>query len=231
MLEIKFVRQNLAAVEAALAARGQNVALDTFKTVDGQHRKVLQEIEDLRHRRNVVSEEIARLKQARDPAETLVAEMRSVSARIKELEKTVAETQENLSAVLMGLPNLPHASVPLGRTARKPVVKTWAEPTRFDFKPRAHWEVGAQLKVLDLERAAKIAERGFLCISARAPGWSAPDQLMLDVHTREHGYREVLPPFIVNRRSMTNTGQLPKFEQDLFKLEQDYFRSPRRRCR
>jgi seryl-tRNA synthetase len=171
MLEIKFVRQNLAAVEAALAARGQNVALDTFKTVDGQHRKVLQEIEDLRHRRNVVSEEIARLKQARDPAETLVAEMRSVSARIKELEKTVAETQENLSAVLMGLPNLPHASVPLGRDrSENPVVKTWAEPTRFDFKPRAHWEVGAQLKVLDLERAAKIAERGFVFRRGRPAG-------------------------------------------------------------
>ncbi|HSM90549.1 MAG TPA: serine--tRNA ligase, partial [Desulfobacterales bacterium] len=125
MLEIKFIRQNLAAVEAGLAARGQRVALETFKAVDGQHRKSLQEIEDLRHRRNVVSDEIARLKKAGDPAEALVLEMRSVSARIKELEKAVADTQEGLSAILMGLPNLPHASVPLGRdSSENPVIKT-----------------------------------------------------------------------------------------------------------
>ncbi|MGE5255481.1 MAG: serine--tRNA ligase [Hyphomicrobiales bacterium] len=229
MLEIKFVRQNLSTVEAALAARGQSVALDSFKAVDEQHRKALQEIEDLRHRRNVVSDEIARLKQAGDPAEAMVAEMRSVSARIKELEKTVAETQENLSAVLMGLPNLPHASVPLGKdSSENPVVKSWGEPRQFDFKPRAHWDVGAHLKVLDLERAAKIAGARFpLYFDAGARMERALINFMLDVHTREHGYREVLPPFIVNRRSMTSTGQLPKFEQDLFKLQQwDYFLIP-----
>jgi len=229
MLEIKFIRQNLAAVEAALAARGQSVALDTFKAVDGQHRKTLQEIEDLRHRRNVVSEEIARLKQAGDPAENLVVEMRSVSTRIKELEKTVAETQENLSAILMGLPNLPHASVPLGKdSSENPVVKTWGEPPRFGFEPKPHWDVGAQLKVLDLERAAKITGARFpLYFGAGARMERALINFMLDVHTQEHGYREILPPFIVNRRSMTSTGQLPKFEQDLFKLEQwDYFLIP-----
>jgi seryl-tRNA synthetase len=229
MLEIKFIRQNLSAVEAALLARGQSVALDTFKAVDEEHRKALQEIEDLRHRRNVVSDEIARLKQAGDSAETRVAEMRSVSDRIKELEKTVAETQEKLSAVLMGLPNLPHASVPLGKdSSDNPVVKTWGEPSRFDFKPKAHWDVGAHLKVLDLERAAKIAGARFpLYFDAGARMERALINFMLDVHTREHGYREVLPPFIVNRRSMTSTGQLPKFEQDLFKLEQwDYFLIP-----
>jgi seryl-tRNA synthetase len=229
MLEIKFIRQNLSAVEAALLTRGQSVALDTFKAVDEEHRKALQEIEDLRHRRNVVSDEIARLKQAGDSAETRVAEMRSVSDRIKELEKTVAETQEKLSAVLMGLPNLPHASVPLGKdSSDNPVVKTWGEPSRFDFKPKAHWDVGAHLKVLDLERAAKIAGARFpLYFDAGARMERALINFMLDVHTREHGYREVLPPFIVNRRSMTSTGQLPKFEQDLFKLEQwDYFLIP-----
>jgi seryl-tRNA synthetase len=229
MLEIKFIRQNLSAVEAALLTRGQSVALDTFKTVDEEHRKALQEIEDLRHRRNVVSDEIARLKQAGDSAETRVAEMRSVSDRIKELEKTVAETQEKLSAVLMGLPNLPHASVPSGKdSSDNPVVKTWGEPSRFDFKPKAHWDVGAHLKVLDLERAAKIAGARFpLYFDAGARMERALINFMLDVHTREHGYREVLPPFIVNRRSMTSTGQLPKFEQDLFKLEQwDYFLIP-----
>ena len=229
MLEIKFIRQNLAAVEAALSARGQSVALETFKAVDAQHRKSLQEIEDLRHRRNVVSDEIARLKKAGDPAEALVLEMRSVSARIKELEKAVADTQEGLSAILMGLPNLPHASVPLGRdSSENPVIKTWGEPTRFDFAPKAHWDVGMRLKVLDLERAAKITGARFpLYFGAGARLERALINFMLDVHTREHGYRETLPPFMVNRKSMTGTGQLPKFEQDLFKLEQwDYFLIP-----
>ncbi|MCU0602008.1 MAG: serine--tRNA ligase [Desulfobacterales bacterium] len=229
MLEIKFIRQNLAAVEAGLAARGQRVALETFKAVDGQHRKSLQEIEDLRHRRNVVSDEIARLKKAGDPAEALVLEMRSVSARIKELEKAVADTQEGLSAILMGLPNLPHASVPLGRdSSENPVIKTWGEPTRFDFAPKAHWDVGMRLKVLDLERAAKITGARFpLYFGAGARLERSLINFMLDVHTREHGYRETLPPFMVNRKSMTGTGQLPKFEQDLFKLEQwDYFLIP-----
>jgi len=229
MLEIKFVRQNLAAVESALAARGQSVALETFKAVDGQHRKTLQEIEELRHHRNVVTEEIARLKKAGDPADALVLEMRSVSARIKELEKTEADTQERLSAILLGLPNLPHASVPLGRdSSENPVVKTWGEPARFDFEPKAHWDVGTHLQVLDLERAAKITGARFpLYFDAGARLERALINFMLDVHTREHGYREILPPFIVNRQSMTSTGQLPKFEQDLFKLEQwDYFLIP-----
>jgi seryl-tRNA synthetase len=229
MLEIKFIRQNLATVEAGLAARGQSIALETFKAVDGQHRKTLQEIEDLRHRRNVVSDEIARLKKAGDPAEALVLEMRSVSARIKELEKAAADTQEGISAILMGLPNLPHASVPLGRdSSENPVIKTWGEPTRFDFEPKAHGEVGAHLKVLDLERAAKITGARFpLYLGAGARLERALINFMLDVHTCEHGYREILPPFIVNRQSMTSTGQLPKFEQDLFKLEQwDYFLIP-----
>jgi seryl-tRNA synthetase len=229
MLEIKFIRQNLAAVEAALAARGQSIALEPFKTVDEQHRKTLQEIEDLRHRRNVVSDEIARLKKAGDPAEGLVLEMRSVSARIKELEKAETDTQERLSAILMGLPNLPHASVPLGRdSSENPVIKTWGEPSRFDFEPKAHWDIGAHLKVLDLERAAKITGARFpLYFDAGARLERALVNFMLDVHTREHGYREILPPFIVNRQSMTSTGQLPKFEQDLFKLEQwDYFLIP-----
>lgn len=137
MLEIKFIRQNLATVEAGLAARGQSIALETFKAVDGQHRKTLQEIEDLRHRRNVVSDEIARLKKAGDPAEALVLEMRSVSARIKELEKAAADTQEGMSAILMGLPNLPHASVPLGRdSSENPVIKTWESRPGLTSSPR-----------------------------------------------------------------------------------------------
>jgi seryl-tRNA synthetase len=229
MLEIKRVRQNLAEVEAALGTRGPGVDIGPFKSVDEQHRKTLLEIEALRHRRNVVSDEIARLKKAGEPADALMAEMRTVAARIKEMEKSLAETQDALSRILMGIPNLPHASVPVGRdSSDNPVVKTRGEPMRFDFEPKAHWDIGADLKILDLERATKITGARFpLYFGAGARLERALINFMLDVHTTENGYREILPPFIVNRQSMTSTGQLPKFEQDLFKLEQwDYFLIP-----
>ncbi len=229
MLEIKLVRQNLAAVETALATRGQSADLETFKTVDAQHRQILQEVEELRHRRNVVSDEIARLKRAGEPAEAFVVEMRAVSAHIKGLEKRLTETQESLSAILMALPNLPHVSVPVGKdSSENPVIKTWGVPPQFDFAPKAHWDIGTDLKILDFERATKITGARFpLYFDAGARLERALINFMLDVHTREHGYHEVLPPFIVNRQSMTATGQLPKFEQDLFKLEQwDYFLIP-----
>jgi seryl-tRNA synthetase len=229
MLEIKLIRQNLAAVEAALATRGQSADLEAFKTVDGQHRQTLQEVEELRHRRNVVSDEIARLKRAGDPAEAFVVEMRAVSARIKVLEKTLAETQETLSVILMALPNLPHVSVPVGKdSTANPVIKTWGKPPQFEFAPKAHWDIGTDLNILDFERATKITGARFpLYFDAGARLERALINFMLDLHTREHGYHEVLPPFIVNRPSMTATGQLPKFEQDLFKLEQwDYFLIP-----
>ncbi len=229
MLEIKRVRQNLVDVEAALGTRGPGVDIGPFKSVDEQHRKTLLEIETLRHRRNVVSDEIARLKKAGEPTDTLMTEMRTVAARVKELEKTLAETQEALSRILMGIPNLPHTSVPVGRdSSENPVVKSRSEPTRFDFEPKAHWDIGATLKILDLERATKITGARFpLYFGAGARLERALINFMLDVHTTENGYREILPPFIVNRQSMISTGQLPKFEQDLFKLEQwDYFLIP-----
>ncbi|MCU0591706.1 MAG: serine--tRNA ligase [Desulfobacterales bacterium] len=229
MLEIKRVRQNFAEVEAALGTRGPGVDLSPFKVVDEQHRKTLLEIEALRHRRNVVSDEIARLKKSGEPTDALMTEMRAVATRVKELEKALAETQEALSRILMGIPNLPHASVPVGRdSSENPVVKAWGDPPRFAFEPRAHWDIGATLKVLDLERATKITGARFpLYFGAGARLERALINFMLDIHTTENGYREILPPFIVNRQSMTSTGQLPKFEQDLFKLEQwDYFLIP-----
>jgi seryl-tRNA synthetase len=229
MLEIKFVRQNLDAVEAALASRGQSADLAAFKAIDARHRDMLQEIEALRHRRNVVSDDIARLKKSGASAEALMDEMRTVSARVKALEKSLSETQDALSAILMALPNLPHATVPVGRdSADNPVVKTWGIPPSFDVEPKAHWDIGASLKILDFERATRITGARFpLYFDAGARLERALINFMLDVHTVEHGYREVLPPFIVNRASMTGTGQLPKFEQDLFKLEQwDYFLIP-----
>ena len=229
MLEIKFVRQNLPEIETALANRGSAADLDRFRDCDARRRAVLQEIEELRHRRNVVSEQIAEMKKKGEDAEAPVLEMREVSGRIKEMERSLAEYESAVEEIVMGLPNLPHASVPVGRSeAENTLVKSVGEPPTFEFEPKAHWDIGERLGILDFERAAKIAGARFpLYYGAGARLERALINFMLDVHTEEHGYREVLPPYIVNRKTMTGTGQLPKFAEDLFKLEnRDYFLIP-----
>jgi len=229
MLEIKFVRQNLETVQKALETRGQSADLDAFKTCDDERRAILQELEALRHQRNVVSDQIAEMKKAGDNADTVVAKMREVSSKIKTLDKALAEILETFEDILLGLPNIPHASVPLGKDETdNPVIKTVGDPPGFDFEPKAHWDVGAALGILDFERAAKIAGARFpLYFGAGARLERALINFMLDLHTQTHGYTETLPPFMVNRQSMTNTGQLPKFEEDLFKLaDWDYFLVP-----
>ena len=229
MLEIKFVRQNLDTVQNALEARGQASDLDTFKTGDDERRAILQELEALRHRRNVVSDQIAEMKKAGEDAEAVVIQMRDVSSKIKEMEKTLGGIQEKLDSILLGLPNIPHSSVPVGQDeSENPVIKTVGEPPKFTFDPKPHWELGSHLGILDFERAAKIAGARFpLYFGAGAGLERALINFMLDMHTHSHGYTETLPPFMVNRRSMTHTGQLPKFEEDLFKLaDWDYYLIP-----
>jgi len=229
MLEIKFVRQNLEAVQKALETRGQSADLDAFKTCDDERRAILQELEALRHQRNVVSDRIAEMKKAGDNADTVVAEMREVSSKIKALDKELAAILVTFDQILLGLPNIPHASVPVGKDETdNPVIKTVGEPPGFEFEPRPHWDVGAALGILDFERAAKITGARFpLYFGAGARLERALINFMLDIHTRTHGYTEILPPFMVNRQSMTHTGQLPKFEEDLFKLaDWDYFLVP-----
>jgi seryl-tRNA synthetase len=229
MLEIKFVRQNLETIQKALKTRGQSADLDAFKTCDDERRAILQELEALRHQRNVVSDQIAEMKKAGDNADTVVAKMREVSSKIKTLDKELTEILEKFDQILMGLPNIPHASVPVGKDETdNPVIKTVGNPTRFDFEPKPHWDVGAALGILDFERAAKITGARFpLYFGAGARLERALINFMLDIHTQGHGYTEILPPFMVNRQSMTHTGQLPKFEEDLFKLEDwDYFLVP-----
>jgi len=229
MLEIKFVRQNLETVQKALAARGQSADLDAFKTCDDERRAILQELEAFRHQRNVVSDQIAEMKKAGDNADSVVAKMREVSSKIKALDKALAGTQETLETILLGMPNIPHSSVPVGKDETdNPVIKTVGDPPVFDFEPKPHWDVGAALGILDFERAAKITGARFpLYFGAGARLERALINFMLDIHTQTHGYTETLPPFIVNRQSMTHTGQLPKFEEDLFKLEDwEYFLIP-----
>ena len=229
MLEIKFVRQNLALVREALKNRGGTADWESFTSADDQRKSILAEIEQLRHRRNVVSADVAQLKRKGGDAEPMMAEMRVVGERIKALEKELSEHEETLQTILMGIPNVPHASVPVGKDENdNPVLKSVGAPTAFAFEPKAHWDIGEQLGILDFGRAARITGARFpLYLGAGAQLERALINFMLDIHTLEHGYTEILPPFIVNRQSMTHTGQLPKFEQDLFKLENwDYFLVP-----
>jgi seryl-tRNA synthetase len=229
MLEIKFVRQNLTDVENALQTRGEKADLEAFREADLKRRDYLQQAETLRHKRNVVSEQVAELKKAGEAADDIVAEMRAVSAQIKALEKELTANEEIVRSILMGLPNIPHASVPVGKDETdNPVERKTGAPPTFDFEPLPHWDIGTRLNIFDFDRAAKIAGARFpLYLGAGARLERALISFMLDLHTTRHGYTEILPPFIVNRTTMTGTGQLPKFEDDLFKLEGwDYYLIP-----
>jgi seryl-tRNA synthetase len=229
MLEIKYLRQKLSTVQKALKTRGHRADLKAFQKWDDERRDVLQEIESLRHERNVVSDRIAEMKKAGEDAEAIVVEMRVVSSKIKDLDKKLSESQEAIDDFLMGLPNIPHATVPIGKdeTENPEIRKVGAIP-EFEFEPQPHWEIGSRLKILDLDRASRITGARFpLYFGAGARLERALINFMLDTHIAEHGYLEVLPPFIVNRESMTHTGQLPKFEEDLFKLSGwEYFLIP-----
>jgi len=229
MLEIKFVRQNLEAVIQAVANRGDHFDAEAFVRHDQDRRDLLGKLEQLRHQRNTVSGQIAQLKRQGQDAPESMAAMRQVSTDIKSIEKELATVEDALQTIVMGLANVPHASTPIGRDETdNPERKQVGQVPNFDFEPRAHWDIGADLGILDFERAAKISGARFpLYFGAGARLERALINFMLDAHTTSHGYIEVLPPFIVNRKSMTGTGQLPKFEQDLFKLaDWDYYLIP-----
>jgi seryl-tRNA synthetase len=229
MIEIKLLKQNLTKVWKTLETRGAMPDVEIFKSNDEKRKTVLYEIEELRHKRNVASETIAKMKKNGENTDELVAKMRTVSDRIKFLDKKLSENDQLLKEFILGLPNLPHPSVPIGKSeADNPVIKTFSRPATFEFDPKAHWDLGEDLGILDFNRAAAITGARFpLYMGAGARLERALINFMLDVHTVEHNFKEVLPPFIVNRKSMTNTGQLPKFEEDLFKLNGwDYYLIP-----
>ena len=229
MLEIKLVRENLELVKTAMRNRGTDFDFEAFQSHDERRKRILFELEELRRQRNSVSDRIAEMKRNKENADAIIEKMRTVSATIKALEKEVAESEAALDEMIMALPNIPHESVPVGRDENdNPVVKTVGEPTTFTYEPLPHWTIGENLGILDFARAAKIAGARFpLYLGKGARLERALINFMLDLHTGEHGYKEVLPPFIVNRKTMTGTGQLPKFEEDLFKLENlDYFLIP-----
>jgi seryl-tRNA synthetase len=221
MLDMVWVRDNLEALATALRHRNATVDLDEFRRLDDSRRKALHEVETLKARRNKDSEEIARLKKDRKDADARIKEMRALGDRIKELDAGIAETETALEALLLTIPNLPHASVPIGRTSEENAeIRRWGSPPRFEFEPAAHWDLGARLGILDFERAAAIAGARFaVSFGAGARLERALINFMLDVQTKENGYTEVWPPLLVNAKAMTGTGQLPKFEGDLFKIE------------
>lgn len=229
MLDIKFLRQNLDLVRRKLAERGQTIDLERFSALDARRRDLLQEVETLRNERNTVSKEIGDRKKRKADAADLIARMGEVSARIKDLDAILEETESALEAIVMTMPNVTHDSVVRGTSSEdNPVVRTWGDLPRFAFPPRPHWELGESLGILDFARGAKIAGARFtLYRGAGALLERAIINFMLDLHTGEHGYTEILPPFLANRESMTGTGQLPKFAEDLFKIEGlDYYLIP-----
>jgi seryl-tRNA synthetase len=229
MLDIKFLRQNLDLVRRKLAERGQTIDLERFSALDARRRDLLQEVETLRNERNTVSKEIGDRKKRKADAADLIARMGEVSARIKDLDATLEETESALEAIVMTMPNVTHDSVVRGTSSEdNPVVRTWGDLPRFAFPPRPHWELGESLGILDFARGAKIVGARFtLYRGAGALLERAIINFMLDLHTGEHGYTEILPPFLANRESMTGTGQLPKFAEDLFKIEGlDYYLIP-----
>lgn len=219
MLDVKFIRDNLDQAEATLATRGGNISLAGFRELDARRRKLLTESETLKALKNSVSDEISRVKD-KSTVKDKIAEMKDVSAKIKTLDDELKTVEEEFGNLLMTVPNLPHVTTPIGKSEDdNVVVRSWGVPPVFDFPVKAHWDIGEDLGILDFERGAKITGARF-CLSkgAGARLERALISFMLDLHTTEHGYTEVLPPFMVNRASMTATGQLPKFEEDLFRL-------------
>ena len=222
MLDLSFVRDNLPRVEEMLRQRGSDPAavLKDFREVDTQRRQAITEAETMKARRNKASEDINKLKKSGQDAAAAIAETKDLREQIQTREKIAADLDARLRDILAGIPNMPHSSVPVGHSAEENLeVRRWGAPPKFDFTPKPHWDLGAELGVLDLERAVKVTGARF------AVYWDLGAKLerglanfMLDLHTREHGYTEVLPPYLVNSESMYGTGQLPKFARDLFRV-------------
>jgi seryl-tRNA synthetase len=229
MHDLKFVRSSLERIREMIENRGYDLDVSRLETLDQERRNRLATLEELRHSRNRVSEEIAVMKKRGEDASDVIAHMKDVSSQIKEREKELSQFLEELDQLLMFIPNIPHESVPVGKDDKdNTVVRTWGEIREMDFEPLPHWEIGERLGILDFACAAKLAGARFVLyrgLGARLE--RALINFMLDVHTKEHGYTEVLPPFMVNSAAMTGTGQLPKFKADLFKIEDwDYYLVP-----
>jgi len=230
MLDLKFIRANFEEVKAKLQHRGEDLTdLGTFEELDRKRRELILEAEQLKSKRNEVSQQVATLKREKQDADHLIVEMREVGDKIKGLDDQLREVEETLEKLLLSIPNIPHESVPVGETEDDNVeIRKWGEVPSFAFEPKPHWDVADGLGIVDFERAGKVTGSRFVFYKGLGAKLErALFNFMLDLHTEEHGYEEVLPPYIVNRASMIGTGQLPKFEEDAFRIEsEDFFLIP-----
>ncbi|MBC1813450.1 serine--tRNA ligase [Listeria booriae] len=230
MLDVKVLREDFEGVKKKLSHRGEDLGeFEKFGELDKRRRTLIIEVETLKSQRNEVSQEIAQLKREKQNADAKIEEMRVVGDRIKTFDIELNEIDEKLRNILLAIPNIPHESTPIGETEDDNVeIRKWGEVRTFDFEPKAHWDLGTDLGILDFENAAKVAGSRFVFykkLGARLE--RALINFMMDLHATEHGYDEMLPPYMVNRDSMTGTGQLPKFEEDAFLIEkEDYFLIP-----
>src|SRR5438045_2367343 len=229
MHDLNYFRDHLEVFAEMAKKRTMTLDLDGFRALDKERRELITATEQLKAQRNKASDEIARLKKEKKNADQLIAEMKLVSERIRQSDERIAALDARQRELLLTIPNVPHSSVPVGASAAdNKEVRCWGAPPKFDFQPKSHWEVGERAGILDLEAAAKITGARF----AVYKGWGARLEralanFFLDVHTREHGYTEILPPFVVNSASLTGAGQLPKFAADLFRLEgTDFWLTP-----
>ncbi len=221
MLDLKFVRANLDKIKDMLAKRGYDLDLSGFERLDKKRREIITEIESLRAKRNEINNKISQKKKKGEDATELIDEMKEISLKIKEKEKELPEIEREFNNFLLLIPNIPHESVPVGKDENdNKVVRYWGKKPEFSFEPLPHWEIGERLGILDFKRASKLAGSRFaLYKGVGAKLERALINFMLDIHTKEHGYSEILPPFLVNSDCMVGTGQLPKFKEDLFKVE------------
>ncbi len=228
MLDIKFIRSNPETVVQAMKTRGMDLDLSEFLSLDEKRRKILAEVEQLKSKRNTVSKEIGMMKKNGQNADDLVKEMGQVGEEIKKLDDEVKDIDLALKNIVLSIPNIPDQSLPIGGEDDYRIERTWGEPKKFDFEPKGHWDIGEGLNILDFERATKVTGTRFTFyrgLGARLE--RAIISLMLDIHTTENGYEELIPPYMANKDSMTGTGQLPKFAEDMFKLEgMDYYLIP-----
>ncbi|MCX5697217.1 MAG: serine--tRNA ligase [Candidatus Omnitrophica bacterium] len=222
MLDIKFIRDNLDLVKDAIRDRNLKLDIDAVVACDDQRRKILVELEGLRAQKNKANDEISALLKEKKDAKPKINSMKEIAVRIDALEKGLQETEDNLQKFVLTIPNIPHASIPRGDPSKKKTVRSWGNIRQFDFKPQTHVEIVQRLDIIDLPRAAKITGSNFILykgLGARLE--RALINFMLDLHTQKHGYTEIFPPFLVNRASMTGTGQLPKLEDDMYRLKDD----------
>jgi seryl-tRNA synthetase len=229
MLDTKFIRDHVEEVRKNIKDRHVTVDLDSFIALDGQRRELLQKVEVLKNQRNTVTNQISQLKRDKQDATEQIAAMKAVGEEINALDSQIRVVEENMKAIQLMIPNMSHPSVPYGEDDNdNPEVRKWGDIPQFAFQPKNHWDIGEELGILDVERAGKVTGSRFTYyIGQGARLERAVYNLMLDVHTEQDGYTEVIPPYIVNRESMTATGQLPKFYEDMFRLENlEYFLIP-----